>query len=65
MRHCYASHLTESKVKWGCPDCEQLLPVCVGIRQYVMLNLALSIVAFFVAGYFIRSWHDGACNSMC
>lgn len=58
MRHCYAAHLTESNVKWGCPNCEQLWRASVGNWQCILLSLALSTVAFFVSRYFIKRMLD-------
>ena len=60
MRHCYASHLTESKVKWGCPDCEPWLCPFARMIGNFMLSLTLSAVVFFVSSYFITRTLDGA-----
>ena len=60
MRHYYASYLTESKVKWRCPDCEQwLCPFARTIGNF-MLSLTLSTVAFFVSSYFIKRYLEDA-----
>ena len=60
MRHYDASHLTESNVKSGCPDCEQgLCPFAQMIGNF-KLRLTLSNVAFFVSSYFITRTLDGA-----
>ena len=60
MRHYYASHLTESNVKWGCPGCEQLLCPFARIIGNLMLSLTLSTVAFFVSSYFIKRYLEDA-----
>ena len=60
MRHYYASHLAESKVKWRCPDCEQLWRVFKAIGRHDILSLTLSTVVFFVSSYFITRTLDDA-----
>ena len=60
MRHCYASHLTEVNVKWGCQHCEQLLRAFARINRHTMLSLALSTAAFFASSYFVKRYLDDA-----
>lgn len=60
MRHYYASHLTESNVKWRCPNCEQVWRVFKAIGRHDRLSLTLFTVRFFVASYFIKRYLEGA-----
>ena len=60
MRHCYASHFTESKVKCRCPNCEQVWRVFKAIGRHDRLSLTLSTVTFFVSSYFIKRYLEDA-----